>query len=127
SGAHSRRKAADFFERAQPICDSDAETHRHGGIRKARAFGAKWPRQHLLDSGACSGCERSGEQMRDRRVWAIGSLLFALFASCGITKNALRAQASVGTDEAIPPPEMIGEGVISTDDDELGGGVTPDG
>jgi Tol biopolymer transport system component len=65
--------------------------------------------------------------MRDRRVWAIGSLLFALFASCGITKNALRAQASVGTDEAIPPPEMIGEGVISTDDDELGGGVTPDG
>jgi hypothetical protein len=29
--------------------------------------------------------------------------------------------------EAIPAPEMIGEGIISTDDDELGGGVTSDG
>jgi hypothetical protein len=65
--------------------------------------------------------------MKDRRVLAIGSFALALFASCGITKNALRAQTSAGTDEAIPPAEMIGEGVISTDDDELGGGVTPDG
>jgi hypothetical protein len=30
-------------------------------------------------------------------------------------------------DEAIPAPEMIGEGIISTDGDELGGGVTADG
>jgi Tol biopolymer transport system component len=30
-------------------------------------------------------------------------------------------------EDAIPAPEMIGEGIISTDGDELGGGVTPDG
>ena len=30
-------------------------------------------------------------------------------------------------DDAIPAPEMIGEGIISTDGDELGGGVTADG
>jgi Tol biopolymer transport system component len=30
-------------------------------------------------------------------------------------------------EEAIPAPEIVGEGIISTDGDELGGGVTPDG
>jgi WD40-like Beta Propeller Repeat len=38
-----------------------------------------------------------------------------------------RPNAAPDADDVIPTAEMIGEGVISTDDDELGGGVTPDG
>jgi hypothetical protein len=59
-----------------------------------------------------------------RRGWMM--IAVAMLASCGLAKNWPRAQAK-NADAAIPTPEMIGEGVISTDDDELGGGVTSDG
>jgi WD40-like Beta Propeller Repeat len=50
----------------------------------------------------------------------------AMLIGCGLAKGWPRAQAK-NADDAIPAPEMIGEGVISTDEDELGGGVSPDG
>jgi hypothetical protein len=73
---------------------------------------------------------------------AIGTLTLALLGGVALAPNrdsvarnsdganpgALRhAEAALDTEDSIPAPEMIGEGVISTDDDELGGGVTPDG
>jgi Tol biopolymer transport system component len=49
----------------------------------------------------------------------------ATIASCGLVADRPRVEAKV--DDGIRVPEMIGEGVISTADDELGGGVSPDG
>jgi hypothetical protein len=73
---------------------------------------------------------------------AIGALTLAFLAGVAISpsrgsmatnpgddkRSASRiTEATLDSDDTIPEPEMIGEGVISTDDDELGGGVTPDG
>jgi hypothetical protein len=41
--------------------------------------------------------------------------------------GAVFAAAKASEDVAIPDAEMVGAGVISTDEDELGGGITPDG
>jgi hypothetical protein len=65
--------------------------------------------------------------MRPGPALAIGGIGLALLASCELTNNAVRAQAKAAVREGIPSAEMIGEGVISTDGDELGGGVTADG
>jgi Tol biopolymer transport system component len=61
--------------------------------------------------------------MRRRVLTAIAA---AVLIVCGLVKGWPRAQAK-NADDAIPAPEMIGEGIISTDEDELGGGVTTDG
>jgi Tol biopolymer transport system component len=61
--------------------------------------------------------------MRGRVVVAIAT---AILVGCGLVRAWPGRQAS-GADDGIPAPEMIGEGIISTEDDELGGGVTPDG
>ena len=59
-----------------------------------------------------------------RRV--LMAMVAAMLIVCGWAKGWPRALAK-NADDAIPAPEMIGEGVISTDEDELGGGVSPDG
>jgi WD40-like Beta Propeller Repeat len=65
-----------------------------------------------------------------RRGWV--AMAAVMLVSGGLAKawprtfTQAQTGASVGTDE-IPAPEMIAEGIISTDEDELGGGVTPDG
>jgi WD40-like Beta Propeller Repeat len=71
---------------------------------------------------------------------AIKSLTLAFFAAVAISANggsaweplfgdnaAARSNENRDEDDVIPAAEMIGEGVVSTPDDELGGGVTPDG
>lgn len=66
--------------------------------------------------------------MRGRELVAVGA---AILVGCGLATTWPRtfaqapSPAGVTADE-IPAPEMIGEGIISTDEDELGGGVTPD-
>jgi hypothetical protein len=61
-----------------------------------------------------------------RRGWV--AIAAVMLASCGLAKAWPRAQAQANAaDDGIPAPELIGKGIISTDDDELGGGVTPDG
>jgi hypothetical protein len=65
--------------------------------------------------------------MRRSAVLVITVAAVALLATSELAKNALLAQTTTGNDDGIPPVEMIGEGVISTGDDELGGGVTSDG
>jgi hypothetical protein len=60
------------------------------------------------------------------------ALAAVVLVSCGLAKAWSRtfpqSQAEVSSlADEIPSPEMIGEGIISTDEDELGGGVTPDG
>jgi WD40-like Beta Propeller Repeat len=65
-----------------------------------------------------------------RRFALVAVVLAAMLVSYGMAKSWPRPQTpSPRADDgmAIPAPEMIGEGIISTDDDELGGGVTPDG
>jgi Tol biopolymer transport system component len=64
-----------------------------------------------------------------KRSAALVTAIVAVFllTSGALTKDALLGQSTSSNDEGIPPAEMIGQGVISTDDDELGGGVTPDG
>lgn len=49
---------------------------------------------------------------------SVSLVLFAL--------NSVRAAAPASNSD-VPTPEMIGEGIISTSDDELGGGLAPDG
>ncbi len=58
--------------------------------------------------------------------WIVGgTIAIAIwFVAARRTSSAARME---NLEEAIPAPEMVGEGIISTDDDELGGGVTPDG
>jgi Tol biopolymer transport system component len=55
------------------------------------------------------------------------AVVVALLATSERTLHTLLAQATTGNDDGIPPAEIIGQGIISTGDDELGGGVTPDG
>jgi hypothetical protein len=77
-----------------------------------------------------------------RNGLAIGALTLAFFAGVAMapTRGSMATNVSgddggatrTGTahadaEDAIPAAQMIGEGVISTDDDELGGGITPDG
>jgi hypothetical protein len=60
------------------------------------------------------------------RRLAILFVTIAFVASIELMTNQLRAHAESATAE-ISDPEIVGPGVISTDDDELGGGVTPGG
>src|SRR5215813_10112874 len=57
-----------------------------------------------------------------QRTAAITSLVLTVFALAKAARSASRS-----ADENAPMPEMIGEGVISTPDDELGGTITADG
>jgi len=54
-----------------------------------------------------------------------------ILGSCGLAKAWSRtfpqSQSEVSPPDEVPSPEVIGEGIISTDEDELGGGVMPDG
>jgi len=65
--------------------------------------------------------------MKRSAAVVIAVVAVALLATSELTKDALLAQATTGNDDGVAPAEIIGEGVISTGDDELGGGVTPDG
>jgi len=65
--------------------------------------------------------------MKRSAVLIIAVVAVTLLATSELTQHALLAQATTGNDDGISPVEIIGEGVISTGDDELGGGVTPDG
>jgi Tol biopolymer transport system component len=58
------------------------------------------------------------------RGWT--TVAVALLMNCVMAEGRAQTQAK-NSDDGIPAPEMIAEGIISTDDDELGGGVTPDG
>ena len=58
------------------------------------------------------------------RRLAILFVTIACVMSIALMKNQWRAGAENTTAE-IADPEIVGPGVISTDDDELGGGVTP--
>jgi WD40-like Beta Propeller Repeat len=62
-----------------------------------------------------------------RSAVLIVAVAVTLLATSELTQHALLAQTTTGNDDGIPPVEIIGEGVISTGDDELGGGVTSDG
>ena len=54
--------------------------------------------------------------------------LIAISMSCGALMVSSWPGVHAGAAaETIPDAEMIGTGVISTDEDELGGGITPDG
>jgi WD40-like Beta Propeller Repeat len=66
------------------------------------------------------------------RIAAIVYVILAALLGCVVLVKALprprlSGPASAESGEQISTPEMIGEGVISTDEDEFGGGVTPDG
>ena len=61
--------------------------------------------------------------MKLKKLWMIVSC----FLLCGASGKAFGQTVPKVVDDAIPAAEMIGEGVISTPDDELGGGVTADG
>ena len=58
------------------------------------------------------------------RLVLTGGILLAIVASFALPGGPVAAAPDTG---GVPDPEMIGPGVISTPDDELGGGVTPDG
>jgi hypothetical protein len=62
-----------------------------------------------------------------RSVVLVIAVVAVALTTSELAKRAFLAQTTTGNDDEIPPAEMIGEGVISTGDDELGGGVTPDG
>jgi hypothetical protein len=49
-------------------------------------------------------------------------LLFLTFSNSSLAQALPKSQ-----DDGIPEAEMVGEGIISTPDDELGGGITADG
>ncbi|MBV9887462.1 MAG: PD40 domain-containing protein [Acidobacteria bacterium] len=54
--------------------------------------------------------------------------LFACFAAVkAMPREGSSTVAAIATGSKISEPEIVGEGVISTDEDEFGGGVTPDG
>jgi Tol biopolymer transport system component len=62
--------------------------------------------------------------------WGVAGIfaMTIVFGAAFLAERRTTFAATVANvDEAIPTPEMIGEGTISTDGDELGGGVTPDG
>jgi WD40 repeat protein len=61
--------------------------------------------------------------MTNRKLaWLLaGIVLCASVAKAGTEKKAAASQATA------PEPEMVGEGVISTQDDEFGGSISPDG
>jgi len=59
--------------------------------------------------------------MQGRRIPSV--LAFATFAIL----CALRLHAAAAAAAGIPEPELVGEGVLSTSDDELGAAFTPDG
>lgn len=66
------------------------------------------------------------------RVAAIACVASAVLCGCVVVgrtrpRHASSILAVDGNSEELSTPEMIGEGVISTDEDELGGGVTADG
>jgi hypothetical protein len=65
--------------------------------------------------------------MKRSVVLVIAVVAVALLTTSELARRAFLAQTTTGNDDEIPPAEMIGEGVTSTGDDELGGGVTPDG
>jgi WD40-like Beta Propeller Repeat len=58
---------------------------------------------------------------RDLCILTAG-LLVLMFSGQSLAQTLAKAP-----DDGIPPAEMVGEGIISTADDELGGGVTTDG
>jgi WD40-like Beta Propeller Repeat len=60
------------------------------------------------------------------RWLAISFLALAFVMSIASLKRQWRALAEVGT-AVVSEPELIGEGVVSSEVDEFGGGVTPDG
>jgi hypothetical protein len=77
-----------------------------------------------------------------RNGLAIGAFTLAFFAGVAMapTRGSMATNVSdddfgaprtenvdADTEDAMPAAEMIGAGVISTDDDELGGGIAPDG
>lgn len=63
-----------------------------------------------------------------RRTIACGVLVVTIcFGALAAERRANFAVHAGNLEEAIPTPEMIGEGIISTDGDELGGGVSADG
>jgi hypothetical protein len=63
--------------------------------------------------------------MKRRALALVAIAISVIYASPGI---GLRRTVQAGAvADVIPDAEMIGAGVISTDEDELGGGVTPDG
>ncbi len=68
--------------------------------------------------------------MRSPIAAIVGVALATLFASVAVVK-AMRLESStfvaLPSAEETAVPEMVGEGVISTEEDEFGGGVTPDG
>ena len=63
------------------------------------------------------------------RGWVVVAVV--ILGSCGLAKAWSRtfpqSQSEVSPPDEVPSPEVIGEGIISTDEDELGGGVMPDG
>jgi WD40-like Beta Propeller Repeat len=64
----------------------------------------------------------------NRRTIAGGVFAMTICVSAFVAERRTSfAVHAENLDEAIPAPEMIGEGIISTDGDELGGGVTSDG
>jgi Tol biopolymer transport system component len=60
------------------------------------------------------------------RHLAISFVTIGCLSSVALMKSQSRAHAE-NTAVEVADPEMVGEGVISTDGDEFGGGVTPDG
>ena len=60
------------------------------------------------------------------RWLAVLFVTIACVASIALLKNQWRARAENVSAE-IADPEIVGAGVISTEDDEFGGGITPDG
>src|ERR1700760_505018 len=60
------------------------------------------------------------------RRLAVLFVTIACVASIALVKNQWQARAENVSAE-IADPEIVGAGVISTEDDEFGGGITPDG
>ena len=69
--------------------------------------------------------------MKSRTAAMVVVATATLFACVVVVKAMPRRGSSIlaaaATNDEISEPEMVGEGVISTDEDEFGGGPTPDG
>jgi Tol biopolymer transport system component len=66
--------------------------------------------------------------VKARWIFAVVATMTIIFCAAFVAERRSAFAANVeNLDEAIPAPEIVGEEIISTDGDELGGGVTPDG
>src|SRR5205823_936827 len=119
------REIPGVYECAQRVCGADGKKVDDGGVGTKFAFHAEWARQHLYHpaKGIGIGCPEVNWRVASRICASVlvgGSICLAQF--CSGLMHAAGAET-----EAKLVPEMVGEGVVSTPDDEFGGTPAVDG